>query len=115
MLQGKIYCYFTGNINWIATGLVANRPAECESKPMKKTGISRQVKPRCRGRPPLPDNVSRQHRVVTFVTSRDKTMLNEFADREQVSLSAASHQLIKTGLKEYFSALHSSPSRRQEP
>ena len=58
-----------------------------------------------KGRPPLPEEVSRPHRVVTFVTSAEKAMLDELAQRDASSLSAVCHKLIKTGLRDDVVAL----------
>ena len=58
-----------------------------------------------KGRPPLPEEVSRSHRVVTFVTAAEKVMLDELAQHDSSSLSAVCHQLIVTGLRGYVAAL----------
>jgi len=58
-----------------------------------------------KGRPPLPEEVSRPHRVVTFVTSAEKAMLDERVQRDASSLSAVCHKLIATGLRDDVVAL----------
>jgi hypothetical protein len=50
------------------------------------------------GRPPNPPELRRSQRVVTFLTSDEMELLNQLAEAEQVSLSAAAHQLILQGL-----------------
>ena len=46
-----------------------------------------------RGRPPLPPDVARRIRVVTFVTAREKAMLDDLADSRSTSLSGICHEL----------------------
>ena len=53
-----------------------------------------------RGRPPLPKEVARSERVVTFVTQKEKTALSRLAAANSLSVSAICHQLIAQGLRQ---------------
>jgi len=52
------------------------------------------------GRPPLPREIARSKRVVTFVTEGDKIKLDELAIKQSTSLSAVIYDLISAGLKD---------------
>ena len=52
------------------------------------------------GRPKLPCQRLRDQRVVTFLTGEERTMLQEFADDADVSLSKACHDLIVMGMNQ---------------
>lgn len=51
------------------------------------------------GRPPLPREIARSERIVTFVTGQEKTSLIRLADAASLSLSAYCHRLIAQGLR----------------
>jgi hypothetical protein len=51
------------------------------------------------GRRPLPREVARSARVVTFVTEQENASLKQLADATSQSLSAVCHRLIAQGLK----------------
>jgi len=51
------------------------------------------------GRPPLPREIARSERIVTFVTGQEKTSLTRLADAASLSLSAYCHRLIAQGLR----------------
>jgi hypothetical protein len=51
------------------------------------------------GRPPLPREIARSERIVTFVTGQEKASLERFADAASLSLSAICHRLIVQGLR----------------
>jgi hypothetical protein len=51
-----------------------------------------------RGRPPSSPDLVRNQRVVTFVTPSEMDRLHQLAETEQITLSAAVHGLIKSGL-----------------
>ena len=51
-----------------------------------------------KGRPPLSRAVARHVRVVTFVTEKEKALLDELAGRRSKSLSAVCFELIAAGL-----------------
>lgn len=54
---------------------------------------------RAMGRPPLPLEVARCKRVVTFVTEQEKASLNQLAHVTSPSVSAVRHRLIAQGLE----------------
>lgn len=56
-------------------------------------GVSR------RGRPPLPADIVRQQRIVTFVTAQEKAQLEALSEQQSRSLSAICHQFIAAALK----------------
>ena len=47
-----------------------------------------------RGRPPSPPGVSRNHRVVTFVTDAEYQRLHELAHAQDETLSMATYKLL---------------------
>ena len=51
------------------------------------------------GRPPLPREIARSERIVTFVTGQEKASLKRLADAASLSLSAICHRLIVQGLR----------------
>ncbi len=51
------------------------------------------------GRPPLPREIARSERIVTFVTGQEKASLTRLADAASLSLSAICHRLIVQGLR----------------
>lgn len=51
------------------------------------------------GRPPLPREIARSERIVTFVTEQEKASLKRLADAASLSLSAICHRLIAQGLR----------------
>ena len=51
------------------------------------------------GRPPLPREIARSERIVTFVTGQEKANLKRLADVASLSLSAICHRLIVQGLR----------------
>ena len=54
---------------------------------------------RTMGRPPLPRQVVRNKRVVTFVTEQENASLKQLAEATSQSFSAVCHRLIAQGLK----------------
>ena len=56
---------------------------------------SSTVKPK-RGRPKMTGNLARPHRIVTFVTDREKEWLERVALDEERSMAAVVHRIIKT-------------------
>jgi len=48
-----------------------------------------------RGRPKIAKNLSRPHRIVTFVTDRERELLNRVANEEDRSMAAVVHRIIK--------------------
>ena len=53
---------------------------------------------RAMGRPPLPREIARGNRVVTFVTEQEKASLKQLARVTSQSLSAICHRFIAQGL-----------------
>jgi hypothetical protein len=53
-----------------------------------------------RGRPRLPQDRARSERVVTFLTPPEYAALKELAEASGDSLSATSHRLIATALRQ---------------
>jgi hypothetical protein len=51
------------------------------------------------GRPPLPREIARSERIVTFVTGQETASLERLADAASLSLSAVCHRLIVQGLR----------------
>jgi predicted transcriptional regulator len=51
------------------------------------------------GRPPLPREIARCKRVVTFVSEQEKANLEQLADATSQSVSAVCHRLIAQGLE----------------
>ena len=51
------------------------------------------------GRPPLPREIARSERIVTFVTGQEKANLKRLADATSLSLSAICHRLIVQGIQ----------------
>ncbi len=51
------------------------------------------------GRPPLPREIARSERIVTFVTAQENASLKRLADAASLSLSACCHRLIVQGLQ----------------
>lgn len=52
------------------------------------------------GRRPLPSEVARSERVVTFVTRKEKQHLEDLANAASKSVSAVCHRLIAQGLSD---------------
>jgi hypothetical protein len=50
------------------------------------------------GRPPLPEGMSRNQRIVTFLTRDEEKRLKDYADSKKLSVSAACHILILKGI-----------------
>jgi len=48
-----------------------------------------------RGRPKIAKNLSRPHRIVTFVTDRERELLERVAIKEDRSMAAVVHRIIK--------------------
>lgn len=69
-----------------------------------------------RGRPPSPPGVSRNQRVVTFVTSGELDRIKQLADDNNLALSATVHQLIEQGLSmpEIATSLQAANHTRQK-
>lgn len=57
------------------------------------------------GRPPLPENISRTERIVTFLSKSEKQALNSLAGQKCCSISSISHELIVEGLKKFMPEL----------
>lgn len=55
--------------------------------------------PRRKGRPPLPPDLARSIRIVTFVTSSERTMLDVLVAQRGTSLSALCYELMVEALK----------------
>jgi len=51
------------------------------------------------GRPPLPRDIARRERVVTFVTLAQRRDLEKLASASSQSISAVCHRLITLGLR----------------
>ena len=62
-----------------------------------------------RGRPPLPVEETRRHRVVTFVTMAENEELHRLARAHDVSLSQVCHELIIHGLQHVESVWRDRP------
>nr|WP_319949501.1 hypothetical protein [uncultured Shimia sp.] len=62
-------------------------------------GHSKSAPPRM-GRPPLPSGEVRAERVVTFLTTAQKQQLQLFAEETDQTISAATQDLIRRGLKQ---------------
>jgi len=54
---------------------------------------SSKEKPK-RGRPKSARNLARPHRIVTFVTDREKTLLEQVTLKEERSMAAVVHRII---------------------
>ena len=54
--------------------------------------------PATRGRPPIAPEARRQRRVVTFLRDEEFTQLCHYAERFELSLSAACHRLLGEAL-----------------
>ena len=52
------------------------------------------------GRPPFPQEIARNNRVVTFVTDAELQKINAIATEQQQSLSAACHGMLSVYLKQ---------------
>jgi len=74
------------------------RPLPGTSKRVKEGEIA-PGSGRSMGRPPLPREVARSKRVVTFVTEPEKASLELLAEVTSLSLSAVCHRLIAQGLE----------------
>ena len=48
-----------------------------------------------RGRPKAPRAVARPNRVVTFVTDKERVLLQQYCEEEDRSMAAAVHRIIK--------------------
>jgi hypothetical protein len=55
---------------------------------------SNQQAPAHRGRPPIPADVARRNRLVTFVTDRELEQLSRIADESGASMSGICHQIL---------------------
>ena len=67
------------------------------------------------GRPPLPSEVTRSERVVTFVTREEKQELEVLAATASQSLSAICHHLIVRGLRRETQRSDRRKGRREDP
>ena len=56
--------------------------------------LSSKVRPK-RGRPKTASNLSRPHRIVTFVTDMERELLGRVALEEERSMAAVVHRIIK--------------------
>jgi len=61
-------------------------------------GHAPDAKPKHGGRPPLPGDIVRSERVVTFLTKQENEQLVSIATAAGMSVSRACHGLIITGL-----------------
>jgi hypothetical protein len=59
-----------------------------------------KLKPVKRGRPPLPGNISRSVRVVTFLSEPEKLALDCLVQEKSSSVSAVCHDILSRGLKD---------------
>jgi len=51
------------------------------------------------GRPPIPKELARSNRVVTFVTDTELAELTRSAERKGQSLSAHVHEVLRKGMR----------------
>ena len=77
---------------------------QCESRNrdarhLAKRMMPKQPKRKRRGRPPLPRQLTRSVRVVTFVSEGEKMSLDRLVEDRHTSLSAVCHELIARGLE----------------
>jgi hypothetical protein len=80
----------------------------CGEEHERKNGVAKQKIPDERaagresrlGRPPLPRDLARSERVVSFVTPAELDALREHADASGMSVSAVVHQILGSSLAE---------------
>jgi hypothetical protein len=64
----------------------------------RKSKQMNDASPKCtpkRGRPKTARNLSRPHRIVTFVTDRERELLQRVTQKEERSMAAVVHRIIK--------------------
>ena len=69
-----------------------NHTAKTPGKLMSGSSSMRKKK---RGRPRVATNLSRPHRIVTFVTDEERVSLQKYCKEEDRSMAAAVHRIIK--------------------
>jgi len=53
-----------------------------------------------RGRPRAPRDTSRPNRIVTFVTDKERDLLEQYCKEEDRSMAAAVHRIVKAHFEE---------------